>query len=74
MEEATYYTKSKMMFDISDFYLGDDEEEDEANEPDVRSSKLTNRSIHTIKKKMIREETLKVTPEILLTQQSNLSN
>jgi len=58
MQDSSYYTKSKMMFDISDLYLADDEED---NVPDVRSEKLTNRSIHTIKKMLIRQEASKVT-------------
>jgi len=33
---------------------------------DIRSSKLTNRSIHAIKKILMREEALKVTPQELL--------
>lgn len=53
-EDASYYSKSKMMFDISDFYLADSEDAGEEVKEDVRSSKLTNRSIYTIKKNLIR--------------------
>jgi len=48
INDQTYYTKSKMCFDISDLYLGDDEKEEE------KEVKLTNRSIHTIKKMILR--------------------
>lgn len=66
-DDASYYTKSKMMFDISDFYFDDGEERKNSkafkeDEEDMRSKKLTNRSIHTIKKMLIREEAYKVTP------------
>ena len=68
MQDSSYYTKSKMMFDISDLYLADD---DEDNVPDVRSEKLTNRSIHTIKKMLIRQEASKVTVAQLLASDKN---
>ena len=61
-EDASYYTKSKMMFDISEFYTEPNQEESKSHQ-DVRSSKLTNRSIYTIKKILVREEAYKVTPE-----------
>lgn len=48
------------MFDISNLY--DADTEDQADD-DIRSSKLTNRSIYTIKKVMLRKEALEVTPD-----------
>lgn len=96
-DDASYYTKSKMMFDVSDFWLNDgskgeekledkfqalkfnkklfkedeqlEQEQFDINEKiscDVRSEKLTNRSIHTIKKYLMREESYSVTPQNLL--------
>lgn len=55
------------MFDIQDLYDADNEEDDEPTEKgDIRSEKLTNRSIHTIKKLMIRDEASKTTVQQLL--------
>ena len=95
-EDASYYTKSKMMFDVSDFWLEKKENEDEISkkfqalkfnkklfkedeveeqekfeitekiQADVRSEKLTNRSIHTIKKYLMREESHNVTSKNLM--------
>ena len=65
-EDASYYTKSKMMFDISEFYNdADGEESKSTSPPDVRSTKLTNRSIYTIKKMLVREKAYAVTPDQL---------
>lgn len=67
-EDASYYTKSKMMFDISEFYNDADEDGEESKStspPDVRSAKLTNRSIYTIKKMLVREKAYAVTPDQL---------
>lgn len=56
LQNQSYYTKSKMMLDVSDLYLSDDEGEPgiQLKQRDVRSSVLTNRSIYTIKKVLIR--------------------
>jgi hypothetical protein len=53
-----------MMLDVSDLYMGDTEgsEKDEVSN-DVRSSMLTNRSIFTIKKIIMRKEALEVTSD-----------
>ena len=67
MEDASYYTKSKLMFDISALYDDDGE--------DVRSTKLTNRSIHTLKKLFMREDAAALTKEQLMAvSKSDLSS
>ena len=73
-DDASYYTKSKMMFDISDFYKNDANEGTKTDGEDMRSKKLTNRSIHTIKKMLIREEAYKVTPTQLLNESALTPN
>ncbi len=73
MDDASYYTKSKLMFDVSDLYVADDEDDGDhinfklnkngikienienqellrKNDSELRYNKLTNRSIHSIKK------------------------
>ena len=47
---------------------------DDKLKKDVRSEKLTNRSIHTIKKFMMREEAYKLTAKNLLEASLNTSN
>lgn len=54
-----------MMLDINDIHS-------DQLEPDIRSEKLTNRSIHTIKKFLMREEAYDVTPDQLI-HSNNLS-
>ena len=56
MDDASYYTKSKMMFDISDFYIG---------KPKEKTTKLKYTKKFKEDEKLEEEPNDEVTPKVL---------